>query len=391
MAVSTVAHSGVPPVLSWGLGADSTAILVRWLVDPCSRNFDLADLIVLHASTGNEFAETGRLCEAHVLPLLRDHGVRTIQVARAGRSAARDGIVFLEDSRTPERIYAEGAYTLAEENLSNGTMPLLSSRRCSVKAKGEVLDAAVGAVVGDREYRAVIGFEANEVRRAERDKGFGTSARRSEYPLIEWGWDRQACHEFLAEITGVVRWPKSACVYCPFTKASERDVLMERYRAEPAAGALAVVMERMAMRFNPMAGRLFGTVAVEDLVRAAGLDDVVALADAEFAGAWAAYRVRRIRHQKARVWRSVRIEATGTRTEMEAQVRSAAEEAGGELDAGDGVERWWIHRAADSFPTWEEFVVAAPVGVEDKERPGFQEAWGAVTGRGRLFAWGAAA
>jgi len=326
------------------------------------------------------------LCEAHVLPLLRDNGVRTIQVARAGKSAARDGIVWLEDSRTPERIDAESAYTLAEENLSNGTMPLLSSRRCSVKAEGEVLDAAIGAVVSDREYRAIIGFEANEARRAERDKGFGTSARRSEYSLIEWGWDRQACLEFLAEITGVARWPKSACVYCPFTKASERDVLMERYRAEPAAGALAVTIERMAMRFNPMAGRLFGTVAVEDLVRAAGLDKVVALADAEFEGAWCVYRVHRIRHQKARVWRSVRTEATGTRSEMEAWVRSAANDAGDELDAGDGVERWWIHRADGCFPTWEEFVVAAPAGVEEKERPGFSEAWGAVTGSGRLFA-----
>jgi len=87
----------------------------------------------------------------------------------------------------------------------------------------------------------------------------------------------------------------------------------------------------------------------------------------------------------------VRIEATGTRTEMEAQVRSAAEEAGGELDAGDGVERWWIHRAGGSFPTWEEFVVAAPSGVEEKERGGFCEAWGAVTGSGRLFAWAAVA
>jgi len=57
-------------VWSWGLGAVSTAILVRWLTDPGSRDFDLGDLIALHASTCNELTETGRLCARHVLALL---------------------------------------------------------------------------------------------------------------------------------------------------------------------------------------------------------------------------------------------------------------------------------------------------------------------------------
>jgi len=32
-------------VLSFGLGADSTAVLLRWLIEPSSRDFDLADLV----------------------------------------------------------------------------------------------------------------------------------------------------------------------------------------------------------------------------------------------------------------------------------------------------------------------------------------------------------
>lgn len=31
-------------VLSYGLGLDSTAVLLRWLTDPSSRDFDLSDL-----------------------------------------------------------------------------------------------------------------------------------------------------------------------------------------------------------------------------------------------------------------------------------------------------------------------------------------------------------
>lgn len=33
--------------LSWGMGVESTAILVHWLLDPESRNFPLSQLTVI--------------------------------------------------------------------------------------------------------------------------------------------------------------------------------------------------------------------------------------------------------------------------------------------------------------------------------------------------------
>ena len=87
-------------VLTWGMGVESTAVLVRWLTDPRSRDFDLRDLIVLVSMVGNEFGSTIRDCETHVLPLLRTHGIRLVQAARAGR-LQQDGIVVLDDSRRP--------------------------------------------------------------------------------------------------------------------------------------------------------------------------------------------------------------------------------------------------------------------------------------------------
>ncbi len=91
-------------VLSYGMGVDSTAILLRWLEEPTSRDFDLAQLIVVTAMTGDEWARTGRDVEAHVLPRLRAHGVRYVQAARAARhvSAAGDGVVVLDDSTAPQ-------------------------------------------------------------------------------------------------------------------------------------------------------------------------------------------------------------------------------------------------------------------------------------------------
>jgi hypothetical protein len=60
-----------------GVGVDSTAILLRWLTDPSSRDFDLADVVVITAHTGDEFEQTLRDVEEVVLPELRRHHVRS--------------------------------------------------------------------------------------------------------------------------------------------------------------------------------------------------------------------------------------------------------------------------------------------------------------------------
>lgn len=108
------------PVLSNGLGVESTCILLRWLEEPAVRDFDLEDLIVITAMTGTEWPDTRRDFEAHVLPRLRQHGVRFVQVARSGHFEG-DGITILDDSRCPDKLHADGAYKLMDELLQAGT------------------------------------------------------------------------------------------------------------------------------------------------------------------------------------------------------------------------------------------------------------------------------
>ncbi|WP_146059145.1 hypothetical protein [Actinomadura rubteroloni] len=90
------------------MGVDSTAILLLWIHEPQSRDFDLGDLVVLTAMTGDEWPETARMVSNCVLPLLREHRVRYVQVARAGPRQA-DGIQILDDSRSPRRLFVEAA------------------------------------------------------------------------------------------------------------------------------------------------------------------------------------------------------------------------------------------------------------------------------------------
>ncbi len=192
-------------VLSFGLGLDSTSLLIRWLTDAASRNFALEDLVLVTAMTGHESAATVDATNRLVLPRLRQHSIRYIQTARSQRRTSRsgDGIVILDDSRSPQKLYAAGKYTLGDEMLSAATIPQRGgSRICSVHSKGDALDPVIARVTQGRPYRLVVGFEANEAARAAKDRLHDTGLRRGWYPLQDWGWTRSDCDRYLLKVLG---------------------------------------------------------------------------------------------------------------------------------------------------------------------------------------------
>lgn len=69
-------------VFSFGMGVDSVALILRWLEEPASRDFDLAGLVMITAQVGDEFDSTRRLVEDHVLPRLRRAGGRPTHPVR---------------------------------------------------------------------------------------------------------------------------------------------------------------------------------------------------------------------------------------------------------------------------------------------------------------------
>jgi hypothetical protein len=116
-----------------------------------------------------------------MLPLLRKHNVRLVEVAR-NRPTKRDGITVLQDTRQPRRLHLDGVFKLSDENRVTGTMPQLSGvRKCSVHAKGEVLDAAIADEIAAGHvapgYRHVIAYAAEELDRVEKDNSYTTNAR----------------------------------------------------------------------------------------------------------------------------------------------------------------------------------------------------------------------
>lgn len=384
-------------VLSLGMGIDSVALLVRWLLNPSSRDFDLRDLVVITAMTGEEHDRTRELMERFVLPLLRHHRVRYVQLCRAGQLKSA-GYVVLSDTDQPRQMHMRGPWRLSDEMRAAGTLPSKRNGRrwCSERAKGQVLD---WWVVDNMEpgYVHVVGFAKEEQRRADRDtkarqekedKGEVVPCRPS-YPLIEWGWDREQCAAYLQQLFKEP-FSRSCCTFCPFSAtAGSKAELIERWRAQPEAGADALELEYTALALNPLIGAFGVGATAADLVRTHRLHEVQAIfrRRLEKIEVWDVLEVRRYfdakdgdADAKGMAWRSVRVAATGRRHEMWNWVYA--------LDRGQaqvetdryGITRAWQHRRAASggevhYPAAEWFYVMVPHGVKNKKREGFESKW----------------
>lgn len=214
-----------PLVLSYGMGVDSTAVLVGWY-----RRGIRPDTI-LHAQVGNEWPET--------------YAYRDV----IDRWLARVDFPAITDVRYVVQRPKHGHYATLEENcLVNGTLPSLAFgyKKCSLKWKGEPLDAKAAELFAPEIARGLkvlraIGYDAGPC--DSRRGGVETAGPwQWIYPLREWGWDRQRCMIEI-ESVGLPVPPKSACFFCPSTKPAE---LLQLARKHPDLARRAVELEDRA-------------------------------------------------------------------------------------------------------------------------------------------------
>jgi hypothetical protein len=406
------------PVMSNGLGVESVAILLRWLLEPETRDFPLDQLVVITAMVGAEWPDTGDDFERYLLPLFRQHQVRFVQLARAGH-LEEDGIVVLDDSRSPDCLHIDGAYTLTAELESAGTVPQYGSEhRCSLKFKAFVIeswleeylsgiirhtfgfnsselerveksDAAIAA-------RVTFGFNSQELNRVALGRAYDCPSRISHYPLVLWGWDRQRCLDYIKERLGVI-WRKSACRFCPFARITPD--LIARQKQFPKDTASAMFTERLSLAMNPR-GQLYKKQPLYQIVTNSGNEQ--ALADFQRLmtnECWAVYRVRRIYNAKAiyaqvgnqrrLIGRDSAKKGTAARCVEQLLVRPNAKEAIRslrEMARENSTMPYQMHglwyakvsERQQTYPTSEEFFVAAPARVETKARYGvgnFDRKW----------------
>jgi len=360
-------REGQPVVLSYGLGADSTALLLKYLTETDEeRGFPLENLIVITALVGREWDETIEKVDRFIIPLLRQHNILTIQTGRMSDSSP-DGWIIYECSRQPRRIYQDVAqrlgWTLDRNLLYSGTVPQRrkDGRLCTLRFKGEVIDAIVRHLFGISTrtvYQREIGYNADEVNRAQRCEGYSSKdgvspsyhvgynadeERRAKtdkslgqgyryeigynadevrridesvstwrrqvfvFPLItKYKMGREAVETF--NIVTIMRlYPgttpeaarirKSSCSYCPFSCSSGgRDLLLFSYWAQPFEGAYAALIEMNALALNWTQFLYSKKFTVLELIHKDGNRAALELFDAliDSIDGWAVYAVRRI-------------------------------------------------------------------------------------------------
>lgn len=183
-------------------------------------------------------------------------------------------------------------------------------------------------------------------------------------------------------------WKKSACVQCPFNALKEEA--LARHRRHPEQVADAMMLEHVSLALNPR-GTLYRNQSLIEITDAAGN----VLASETYRqklerSPWAVYRVRRIYLAGKDKDGNVRPERKGTAMRaverltqnipkadaIHALHRLAAD--GDEVHVQRHITYVYRRRRASTFPTREEFLVAAPGVVETKVRYGlewFEQRW----------------
>lgn len=373
----------MPHVLNFGMGVESTAILLRWILEPETRPFPLENLIVLSAQTGDEFPSTKFLVEQYLLPLLREHNIRYVQVAKTGPSV-KDGITILSDTRQPDECHIEGDYRLSDENLKTGTTPLYSGPHiCAQKWKGDVIDSWLATEMKGRVFGPYLGYNADETGRISKSSEYGARGFEYRYPLQEWGWDRLKCIQYIQQHLGVV-WKKSCCVFCPFI---QRQVAADRYLEEPESASFALFNEAMALATNPRM-QLFSHGTAHQLCRDTGNHQALALFETHMDSVpWGIYRIERTYEQRfsdktGKPYKSVarrltQIE-TGTRQAMHDRLQVLAHDEGRSVEDMHHFQRVVSHhRENNASNSCEGFWVACPAVMPDKVRhaQNFERTW----------------
>ncbi|WP_433206793.1 hypothetical protein ACQP1G_20705 [Nocardia sp. CA-107356] len=336
------------------------------------------------AQTGDEFSSLAALVERHILPLLRAHNIRLVEVARAS-SFNEDGIIVLQDTRQPYHMHFDakehGFRALSDEHRKNGVLPQRSGKRtCTLKFKGWTMDTWRDRELGTHPYLHAIGYSAEEENRIAREPVLKMGGHRQMiYPIHAARWTRQQCRQYLYDLFGVW-WPKSLCRQCPYVSKREWPEQLSRFLDAPEESYPHLVDKFCTVALNEKSGLFGPDETLTERLRASGAHTILDLAEREILQSpWALYRLRRVYFAPATGDRSVEVALRGT-PEYTQQIRDRLSTA---LDIPTITDRhhhtrlWLARRPPQSkkYPQVECFYVAAPALVADKQKPGFETHW----------------
>jgi 3'-phosphoadenosine 5'-phosphosulfate sulfotransferase (PAPS reductase)/FAD synthetase len=216
-----------PVVVAYGVGVDSTAMLIGM-----QQRGERPDLI-LFADTGDEKPSTYAY-----LPTI---------------NAWLDRVGFPSVTVVKNARPRSGDKSLSEACMRTQVLPALAygQHQCSIVWKQVPQQKYVkrwapaqAAWKAGLNVVTCIGYDAGPRDSCRKYKAEGKAAPgyANRFPLIEWGWDREECARQIAA-AGLPVPDKSACFHCPASKKPEIEALRRDY---PELFARAVEMERLA-------------------------------------------------------------------------------------------------------------------------------------------------
>jgi hypothetical protein len=223
-------HIKAPLMLAYGLGVDSTAILVGL------QQRGIRPDAILFADTKSEKRETYAY-----LPVIQDW-LRKMDFPP----------VTVVEYRVKNFKHWPPYRGLGENCLTNGTLPSLAFgfKSCSLKWKVQPQNAwtdewqpAIDCWAAGGRVRKMIGYDNGAKDRKRYSHAVGVEDPKYDYwyPLIDWGLDREGCKDLIRS-AGLPVPPKSACYFCPATQPAElhehrkeylRNIVIMEARAKP--------------------------------------------------------------------------------------------------------------------------------------------------------------
>lgn len=233
--------AGEPVVVAYGMGVDSTAMLIGWH----ARGLPRPDAI-LFADTGSEKPETYAYL-AIINAWLDSVGYPRVTVLKNKSPIAGDSSLHgecLRKSVLPSLAYGGHSCSLKWKvepqwqhcrRLYGWTQPR--------RRKGQT-EKPAGAWSHGPMITKLIGYDAgpSDGRRIKNAVGKWPPGHRYLYPLHVWGWDRARCEREIAA-AGLPVPMKSACWMCPGSKRHEIEWLA---REHPELAAQASELETRA-------------------------------------------------------------------------------------------------------------------------------------------------
>lgn len=214
--------SGLPIVLSYGMGTNSTALLALM------KQLGIRPALIMAADTRDEKPHTYQHLDYMQGWCARNDFVPITVVHNELPQGIKDGSLYGECFRL-------------------GTMPakVFGRSSCSMKWKVEPQIKYLKRWMAERGIAHVehwIGYDADEIHRSQKPIPI-RDWETNRYPLIEVDWGRDECVAAI-DAEGIPRPGKSSCWHCPSSKKHEVIWLSKHH---PDLYTKAVAMERRAL------------------------------------------------------------------------------------------------------------------------------------------------